>query len=139
MTNETLRRQALYDYLISRGDNWTSQREIVQTLSAFYEPKIGEEGRAFHQSTARRVLTSDINFINRDSNYQKVIISNSNGVKIATRDECIQQLSRLYSANMRRLCYAKILREKAGLDGQYTLDERKIIESFVERNFGGDK
>ena len=138
MANEILRREALYNHLIGKGDVWTSMREIAQTLAAFYEPKQGEEGKSFHQSYARRTLTKDIKAINLDTEKEKVIVTGSKGVKIATRDECIQHIARTYAANMRRLSYAKIIRTKAGLDGQYTLDERKIIETFINNNFGGN-
>lgn len=137
MTNDVLRRLALYDYLVAKGDTWTPQREIVSDMCEFYEPKQGEDGKSFHQSTARRLLTSDIKAINLDTEKEKVIITGSRGVKIATKEEGIQHLNRIYAANMRRLYYAKIIRTKMGLDGQYTDAENNHIEAFIEKNIGG--
>lgn len=139
MTNDTLRRDALFTYLTTKGDNWTSQREIVADLALWYEPKEGEEGKAFHQSHARRVLTKDIRSINLIPDFHQIIISGNKGVKLATQDEMVQHLNRVYAANMRRLYYSKILRQKAGLDGQYTVEEHNHIQAFINKHFGGEK
>lgn len=137
MTNDILRREALYDYLVAKGDTWTPQREIVSDMAEWYEPKQGEDGKAFHQSSSRRLLTADIKAIGLDTEKRKVIVTGSRGVKIATKEEGIQHLNRIYAAHMRRLYYAKIIRTKIGLDGQFTDEENNHIEAFIESNAGG--
>ena len=76
----------LYDYLKSRGDQWTTQYQIVNDTKELYNYE--EDGfTAFHDSIARHQLTKDIRTINESDYLPKPILSSGRGVKIANSEE----------------------------------------------------
>lgn len=119
------RREELYDFLLSREDKWTSMEETTDTISAY--PAFFTTN--YHNSYARRMLTGDIEAINSDDSFEKIIISCSRGIKLASSKEferwCMVEL---------RECLRKIKRvrktmRKAGRDQQHTI-EGEIVKAF---------
>ena len=133
MTDNASRREELYRRLERNGNAWERQADILNEMADWYE-YAADRVKHSHESTARRLLTNDIKEINLSTDFEKIIISSGRGIKLATREEAIQRLNRLYAEGVRKMHYLKVLRKKAGLDQQYTADENKHIEAFIERS-----
>lgn len=137
MSELNARQWRLYDFLKEKGDEWTKQREIAQNLPDLYP--IGN-ARAFHDSGARLLMTQDIRAINKSDVIQKIIISGSQGVKLANKEEAGRFIAGKYSAVLESLERVRKLERKAGLDGQARLvfgAERPIIQSFISNEGAG--
>ena len=130
---ETAQRQeALYAFLLSRGDRWTRAEMATDTIllyPAFFEG-------VYHDSWARRLLSHDIQEINENPDFEKIIISGKQGIKIANESEFIRFLKAEYGEVFRKLKRARMIARKAGRDQQHTL-EGKIRESFLGGEEGG--
>ena len=85
----------------------------------------------FHNSRYRRILTADIDFINRSNSYHVVIISNNNGVKIATKAECEKLLAAERKEAIKKLAKCSTIARKYSLNGQLTITEDEIL-TFAE-------
>ena len=83
-TNLNSRQFRLYDYLKSRGNQWTTQFQIVSDLTELYGYADKEH---FHDSANRHQLTNDIRMINESDYIPKPILSSGRGVKIANEKE----------------------------------------------------
>ena len=77
------RQEALYRFLLSRGDRWTSM-DMATSIVPQYPLYIGPN---YHNSFARRLLTKDIEVINGSRDFDCIVISGSRGIKLATEDE----------------------------------------------------
>ena len=123
------RQEALYGFLAGRRpDEWIPLRDIPKALPLYPDSYAGN----FHNSTARRWITSDIEAINDDPQFQKIIISSTRGVKIADRDEFEYWVRAEYAEIFSKLGRVRYLVKKAGLDGQYDLFEEEIYAAFAE-------
>lgn len=124
----------LYDYLKSKGDQWTTQYEIVSDLKEFY----GEiDCENFHDSTTRHQLTKDIRVINEDDYLPKPILSGGRGVKIANEQEFDIYIGSNINAVIRRLNRLKKLARKGNNDNQYRLKlseyQKEVYEAFIDK------
>lgn len=135
MASELNARQwAVYNLLKNNPDKYMTQFEICWQLHKDY-PIAGIRNFEFHDSTARHLLTKDIRTINKSEVIQKIIISNSKGVKIANREEFEQYISAEFAAIFRKLARTRQKARKAGLDGQMRIvlgSERDTIEAFAD-------
>ena len=121
----------LYEYLKERGDQYTTQQQIADDLKWFY---YYDKNENFHDSSGRHLLTLDIRALNESNVIQKIIISNSKGVKIATADEFAKQIKSEYASVFRRLKRIRQKEAKGNRDGQMRLvfkHEREVIEAFL--------
>jgi hypothetical protein len=123
----TARQEELYSFLLGRGDQWTPMRDIPDHLYLTPSPRASGN---FHNSGARRQLTRDIEAINGSGDYDKIIISGNQGIKLATKDE----FERFVRAEMREIFrkirrVRKILR-KGSLDQQQTI-RGEIVQAFL--------
>ena len=120
------RQEELYKFLLGRGDKWTSMEQTTDTIRLY--PAYFRT--TYHNSTARRLLTRDIETINLSGRYEKVIISGARGIKLATRDE----FSRFVKAECREI-FAKLKRVRQiirkGSDDQQVDFEGEIREAFL--------
>ncbi|MBQ9347888.1 MAG: hypothetical protein IJT94_11230 [Oscillibacter sp.] len=120
------RQEELYKFLLGRGDKWTSMEQTTDTIRLY--PAYFRT--TYHNSTARRLLTRDIETINLSGRYEKVIISGTKGIKLATRDE----FSRFVKAECREI-FAKLKRVRQiirkGSDDQQVDFEGEIREAFL--------
>ncbi len=77
------RQEALYGFLLSRGDVWTPS-DMATSFVKLYPPYFGDR---YHSSHARRLLCSDIQAINGSQDFDMIIISGNRGIKLAKEDE----------------------------------------------------
>ena len=127
------RQWAVYNLLKNNPDRYFTQADICRKLLEHYP--LGYTADTFHDSTARHMLTKDIRTINKSEVIQKVIISNSKGVKIASSEEFEQYINAEFAAIFRKLARTRQKAKKAGLDGQMRIvlgSERDTIEAFAD-------
>lgn len=133
MSSELNARQwRLYNHLKEHGDTWEKQREIALSLPDLYPIT---EGQPFHDSGARLLMTKDIQAINGSDIVQKIVISSSQGVKLANKEEARRFICGRISSVLDSLERVRKLERKAGLDGQLRLvfgHEREIIRAFTD-------
>lgn len=128
------RQWALYNLLKNNPDRYMTQLEICRYLKHYY-PIDDVYAIEFHDSKARHTLTKDIRTINNSDVIQKIIISNSKGVKIASSAEFEQYINAEFAAIFRKLARTRQKAKKAGLDGQMRIvlgNERDTIEAFAD-------
>jgi hypothetical protein len=125
------RRETLYSLLL-KTEGWVLQEEIAAKMYPKYYAD-WDEGH-FHDSGARARMTDDIQLINNDPNFEKIIICSNDGIKIATEEDIDGYLKSQYSALFRKLKRIRNIERKAGLDGQIKADfdghANRIIEAF---------
>jgi len=134
----TSRQWKLYEFLKSRSDRFTTQLDIYEGLkdNGDYTMFVGED-KVFHDSLTRMEIGLDIQHLNESDVIQKIILTNSNGVKIADEEEY-----KVYSLNRWKSIKGMIKRlawkdNKAKLNGQMKLVfgdsmARDFYETFVE-------
>lgn len=127
------RQKALYDYLLQNGNNWKTQLDIAIDSKLFYYTE--EDLIDFHNSNCRKQITAIIREINSNPDFEKIIISNGNGVKIATEEDYDKMIKSLYRAVFAKLKRIKTIEKKAKRNGQITIDKKEII-SFLENDNG---
>ena len=122
------RQEALYAYLLARGDAWISMKAVAFCTKLYPEFKVSED---FHDTTARRWMTRDIQEINESLDFEKIILSGSEGIKLADRAEYERFLASEYAELFRKLKRVRKLAQKGGLDRQMDL-EGEIRQAFME-------
>lgn len=127
------RQWAVYNLLKNNPDKYLTQLSIVYALKEYYDTSFYND--QFHDSAARHMLTNDIRTINKSEVIQKIIISNSKGVKIASEEEFTKYINAEFAAIFRKLERTRQKAKKAGLDGQMRIvlgSERDTIEAFAD-------
>lgn len=127
------RQWALYNLLKNNPDRYLTQISIAYGLREFYDTSFYND--QFHDSATRHLITKDIRAINNSDVIQKVIISNSKGVKIASSAEFEQYINAEFASIFRKLARTRLKAKKAGLDGQMRIvlgQERDTIEAFAD-------
>lgn len=123
------RQNLLYVYLLERGDQWTPLKEVYEAMREDYPAwEYGE----FHDSTARRMITADIQAINENHFYPKMIIQGNRGVKIGTKEEIERYIKCKFKSTFKKLKRIREMVKKANLDGQFQLFEGQFIEAFLK-------
>lgn len=123
----TARQEALYRFLLSRGNEWTSMEmatDSVREYPAFFAEKY------YHNSTARRLLTKDIAAINGSDNYAKIIVSTARGIKLATESDFDKFLDAELKEVFKKLKRLRKLAKKGSRNQQLDL-EGKIADVFL--------
>ena len=120
------RQEALYNFLLSRGDNWTSLRQVTDSINLYPTFFTG----SYHNSGARRLCTGDIEAINTSKRYDKIIVSGARGVKIANKKDLDRFLSAEWKEVNRKITRIRNLAKKGTADQQMDL-EGKITEAFL--------
>ena len=129
MLDETTnRRQALYSYLLSRGEEWTSMEEAAKAVAYYPESST----IVFHNSWPRRLLTGDIEAINNSELFDKIIVSGSRGIKLADEKEYTRFVNSELKEIFSKLRRVRKIARKASRDQQIDL-EGKIAEAFLRR------
>lgn len=130
----TTRQWKLYNFLKDNAHRWVTQKEIAIVLCNDY-PTTDSGLEDFHNCNARHLITNDIRALNKSSVIQKIILSGSNGVKIANEQEFDKYMAKRFLQAIRRLEYLKNLSRKGGRDGQMRITlgkhERDTIEAFL--------
>lgn len=125
------RREALYNFLLQRGDKWTSMEETTDTISEY--PAYFNS--FYHNSQTRRLLTRDIEAINNSEDYRKIIISGNRGIKLADATEFEKFIRSETAEIFRKLKRVRKLIKKGSKDQQATL-EGEIEEPFIGDRHG---
>ena len=120
------RREALYSFLLSRGDRWSST-DMATSFVTQYPAYFGER---YHDSAARRLLTTDIAVINSSPDYDKIIVSGSRGIKLATEDEFYSFICSELKEIFQKLARIRRLISKGERNMQLDLEGR-IAEAFL--------
>lgn len=136
----TDRQRSLLDLLRENEDTYISQYEISQRLPNCYF--YNEAPDKFHDSQARYRMTADIRSINGDAAVESIILSNSNGVKIANQEEFERGMKAEFASIFRRLKRAYEKARKGAKDGQFKYTDENgdwvIEESKIFSNKVGD-
>ena len=126
------RQRALYEYLSKVGDNWTSQVEVARDL---YEHFGNAEcclcPEEYHDTTERRELSHIISKINLSSNFEKIVISSSKGIKLANEEEFDRYVMSQYKSAIRKLARVYAMAKKGNRHGQIDFGGH-TVESFLE-------
>lgn len=120
------RQAALYDYLLSRGNNWTSMEQVTDSVNLYPAFFLGY----YHNSFARRLLTMDIRDINESDTFNKIIVSGGRGIKLGTEKETEHFIRSEIKEALSKLKVARKLMRKCSRDQQITLDG-EIKEAFL--------
>ena len=120
------RQQELYNLLLARGDEWSSMEFLTDSIKlypAFFTTN-------YHNSRARRMLTADIEFINNSEKFEKIIVSTTRGVKLASEKDFEKFLSSELREVFAKLKRLRKLAKKGSRDQQQDLEGR-IAETFL--------
>ena len=129
------RQKALYDYLVNKGDQWTKQEQVAYDLFEHYDIRTLCFGVDFHNSTARHIMTKDIQVINDSEEIQKIILSGAKGVKISTEQEFNKYIKRQYISVFKRLNRVRKKERKGSLNGQTVFGEKfAFVDAFLNEN-----
>lgn len=126
------RQRALYEYLLAKGDEYTSQAEIARDLFEYYGN--GEcclEPKDYHDSTERLLLLRDLQELRVNPEFEKLVISSSKGVKIANEAEFDRYIKAQYNSAIRKLARIYKMAKKGNRDGQIDFGGH-TVESFLE-------
>lgn len=121
------RQKAVYTFLLGRGDKWTPMSMVTDAVSYYPTFYTG----TYHNSSARRMLTSDIEDINNSRCYEIPIISGSKGIKIPTEAEFKKFIEAEFREVFRKLSAVRKLAAKGRLNGQYEIDGH-AIDAFLQ-------
>lgn len=129
------RQRALYEYLLSRNGEWVSQAEIARSDELYEYYGNGEcclEPREYHNTTERLLLLADLQEIKTNPEFEKLVISSSKGVKIATESEFDRYIKAQYKSAIRKLARVYAMAKKGNRDGQIGIDGT-VVEAFLEK------
>ena len=124
--NDRARQAALYSFLLSRGDKYTSMEQATDSVSLYPAYFNGY----YHDSSARRLLTQDIHDINNDPQYSKIIISGNKGIKLANQEEAARYIRSEYKEVFKKLKKVRRMERKCGLNGQIRIGGQPV-EAFL--------
>ncbi len=128
-----LRQKELYRLLeIVATDSYVDQESILALIGAY--PRRNDK-QSFHDSTARRMLTRDIQEINEDPAFPGIIISapGRKGIKLANKSEAREYIDRLKLPCFQKLKRLSRLEEKLMLHGQMDLDGKERLYLSPEK------
>ncbi len=122
----------LYEFLLEQGEKYTPQSEIAREL--FREFGNGEcclEPKDYHNTSERCLMLRCKQSINDSADFEKIIISNSKGMKIANESEAERYLKSQYESLFRKLRRLRTMERKCNLHNQITVDGH-TIDAFLE-------
>lgn len=124
--------RALYEYLLAKGDEYTPQVQVARDLyEHFGNGECCLAPDEYHDSYERNILSRVISEINSSNNFEKIIISNKKGIKIASEKECYIYLKRQYEAIFKKLKRVRIMEKKCAANNQIGIDG-KVILTFLQ-------
>ncbi len=120
------RREALYSFLLARGDKWTSMEQTTDSIPMYptYTRSI------YHNSTARRLLTRDIEAVNSSDKFEKIIVSGKYGIKLANENDFQKFLKSEFKEIFAKLRRVRTIARKGSHDQQIDL-EGQVKEAFL--------
>lgn len=126
------RHRALYEYLLDKGDTWTSQAEVARDLYKYFgngECCLFPE--VYHNTFERQILSKTIAEINEAYDYEKIIISSRKGIKLANEEEFERYIKNLYSSVFKKLRRVRIMEKKGNANGQIDFNG-DTVEAFLD-------
>lgn len=120
------RQEALYDFLLARGDKWTSMEQTTDSIPMY--PTYTRS--TYHNSTARRLLTKDIEAVNSSDSFDKIIVSGNMGIKLANENDFEKFLKTEFCEIFRKLKRVLWIAKKGSRDQQIDL-EGKVRDAFL--------
>lgn len=129
------RQKKLYEYLLSRNGEWVSQAEIARSDELYEYYGNGEcclEPREYHNSTERLLILSDLQEIRINPEFEKLVISSSKGVKIATEEEFDRYIKSQYDSAIRKLSRIYKMAKKGNRHNQIDFGGH-TVEAFLEK------
>ena len=133
MSELTSRQWTLYNLLKTKKD-WVKQAKIQSDLPNDYPLIYEDKDMPFHDTSARQSITKDIRAIKNSDVIQKIILSKSSGIKIATAEEFDEYFERK-SASLKRqfkLLYKQLKKAQMNEQTRITFgSERNYIEAFI--------
>lgn len=86
----------------------------------------------YHETLERKVLSNSIADINGSTEFEKIIISSSKGIKIASENDFAAHIRRQYIAIFRKLRRIRAMEKKARLHNQIGIDG-ETVDAFLEK------
>lgn len=127
------RQKALYEFLLEQGEKYTPQSEIARELyNEFGNGECCLAPKEYHGTSERLDLLRCKQSINDSADFEKIIISNNKGMKIATETEAERYLANQYKALFRKLRRLRTMERKCNLHNQITVDGH-TIDAFLEK------
>ena len=129
------RQEALYKYLVSRNDEWTSQSEVARSNELYKYYGNGEcclMPEEYHDTAERKLMSLDCAEINLNPDFEKIIISSGKGIKIANEAEAERYLRNQYTALFRKLKRIRTMERKCNLHNQMDFGGH-TVEAFLEK------
>lgn len=126
------RQRALYEYLLDKGDTWTSQVEVARDLFKYFGN--GEcclEPDDYHDTLERHILSRVIGEINESYEFEKIVISSCKGIKLANEEEFERYITNQYKSVLRRLRRVRIMEKKGNANGQIDFNG-DTVEAFLD-------
>ena len=126
------RQRALYEYLETAGDNWTSQVQVARDLyEHFGNGECCLEPKEYHNTTERLELSQTISKVNFSPEFEKIIISSSKGIKLANEEEFDRYIKGQYKSAIRKLARVYAMAKKGNRNGQIDFGGH-TVEAFLE-------
>lgn len=125
------RQEALYRFLLSRGDHWTPS-DMATSFVIQYPAYFGDK---YHSSNASRLLSSDIQEINGSKDYDKIIVSGNRGIKLATEEEFSKFIGSELNEIFSKLKRVRKIIKKGNRNMQLDMEGR-IAEAFLTEKNG---
>jgi hypothetical protein len=127
-----VKQKALYEYLLEMGDNWTSQVQVARDLfGLFGNGECCLEPKEYHNTTERLELSRTISEINFSSEFEKIIISSSKGIKLANEEEFDRYIKGQYKSAIRKLARVYAMAKKGNRDKQIDFGGN-TVEAFLK-------
>lgn len=120
------RQEALYDFLLARGDKWTSMEQTTDSIPMY--PTYTRS--TYHNSTSRRLLTRDIEAVNSADKFEKIIVSGKYGIKLANENDFQKFLKSEFGEIFRKLKRVRTIARKGSRDQQIDL-EGQVRDAFL--------
>lgn len=128
------RQIALYEYLLSKGDEWTTHAEIARELYEYYgNAECCLLPKDYHDTSERKAISVDCRELNTSCEVEKIIISSCKGVKIANETEFDRYIENQHKAILRRLSRLYKIAKKGGRHKQIDICGNSV-EAFLEKN-----
>jgi hypothetical protein len=126
------RQKALYEYLMEVGDEWVSQVQVARDLYEYFgNAECCLEPKEFHDTTERVELSKTISQINFSSEFEKIVISSSKGIKLANEEEFDRYIKGQYKSAICKLARVYTMAKKGNRHKQMDFGGH-TVESFLE-------
>jgi hypothetical protein len=126
------RQIALYEYLLAKGDEWTSQVQVARDLfEHFGNGECCLAPEEYHDTHERHLLSKAIAEINLSPDFPQIIVSSVKGIKLANEEEHQRYVIGQYRSALRKLKRVCIMEKKGNLNNQIGIDGKAIC-AFVE-------